>query len=411
MYWANFLHIYQPPTQTLEIIEKVTNECYRKLVKILKENSGGKITLNINACLTERLYKCGFKDVIEGLKELAENGQIEFTATAKYHPILPLLPDEEIVRQIELNCETNEKYFGSIYKPRGFFPPEMCYSRNLARIVKELGYDWIIIDEIGYNGRLGQLKKDVLYTISEFEPFKVFFRERKVSSEIAYKGIQDLRQFKELNYEILSQERYLLTGTDGEIYGHHRLGQEKLLEEAFKDLEIKICTISELENIFSAVEVVDPKECSWSTWEDEMSEDVPFPKWSYPGNTIHNLQWKLTEAVIDVLKEVPPSKPFYLEARDVLDQALHSCQWWWASCRPWWDTNMILKGTDLLLKVVDIIKGEIPEDMFNNLKDMGEEIKHTAVSWYESGKSKRMQDDYLNLHKDMSLLTFGKIEQ
>jgi len=49
MYWANFLHIYQPPTQSEEIVRKVTDECYRKLVQILSQAPSARITLNINA--------------------------------------------------------------------------------------------------------------------------------------------------------------------------------------------------------------------------------------------------------------------------------------------------------------------------------------------------------------------------
>lgn len=36
MHWANFLHIYQPPTQTEEIVRKVTDECYRTLVRVIE---------------------------------------------------------------------------------------------------------------------------------------------------------------------------------------------------------------------------------------------------------------------------------------------------------------------------------------------------------------------------------------
>ena len=55
MLWSNFIHIYQPPTQTPEIVEKVTNQCYRKLIKVLQTNISGKLTININASLTEQL--------------------------------------------------------------------------------------------------------------------------------------------------------------------------------------------------------------------------------------------------------------------------------------------------------------------------------------------------------------------
>ena len=146
MYWSNFLHIYQPPTQTEEIVRKVTGESYRTLVRVLREAPGGKITLNISATLTEQLARYGLDDVIRGLRELAERGQIELTGSAMYHPILPLIPKDEVIRQIKLNTDVNQRYFGEIYKPTGFFPPEMCYSYEVAKPVAELGFRCIILD-------------------------------------------------------------------------------------------------------------------------------------------------------------------------------------------------------------------------------------------------------------------------
>ena len=114
MYWSNFLHIYQPPTQTEEIVRKVTDEGYRTLVRVLGEAPESKITLNVNAVLTEQLARYGLDDVILGLRELAERGQIEFTGSAMYHPILPLIPEDEVIRQVKLNNEVNQRYFGEV---------------------------------------------------------------------------------------------------------------------------------------------------------------------------------------------------------------------------------------------------------------------------------------------------------
>src|SRR3972149_1379683 len=105
MYWASFLHIYQPPTQTEEVTRKVTDECYRKLVDLLLRHPDARVTLNINACLTEQLDRYGLHDVIDGRRALAERGQIELTGSAMYHPILPLIPAGEMRRQIEMNTE------------------------------------------------------------------------------------------------------------------------------------------------------------------------------------------------------------------------------------------------------------------------------------------------------------------
>src|SRR5580765_5156251 len=99
MVWANFLHFYQPPTQKPFWVKKITAEAYRPIVRGLLEHPDAKVTININGVLDELLEANGETDVIEGLRTLLERGQIELTASAKYHPLLPMLSDEEIVRQ------------------------------------------------------------------------------------------------------------------------------------------------------------------------------------------------------------------------------------------------------------------------------------------------------------------------
>jgi alpha-amylase/alpha-mannosidase (GH57 family) len=208
--------------------------------------------------------------VIEGLKELAQDKRIELTGSAKYHPILPLIPDNEVKRQIYLNFETNSKFFGDAYNPTGFFPPEMCYSRHVAEIAKEMGFKWIIVDEIGYSGELGKARSDRVYRISDLD-FFVFFKERRFSAGLTYDKYPTSEEF--LRDIDIKGRYYLLTGTDGEIYGHHKPGQEKLLEEIWKTNAVKTATISELFDIYPLQEIVEPINSSWSTWEQEIKDN------------------------------------------------------------------------------------------------------------------------------------------
>lgn len=76
IYWAPFLHFYQPPTQFHWVLDKVCNESYRPLIEIFRDIPSAKMTVNINAALTELLWDHGKRDIIEGLAELAENGQL-----------------------------------------------------------------------------------------------------------------------------------------------------------------------------------------------------------------------------------------------------------------------------------------------------------------------------------------------
>src|SRR3989338_739845 len=180
MYWANFLHIYQPPTQKEIWVRRITKESYRKIFSGLLEIPQCRLTLNINSVLCELLEKWDGKDVIKDIRELLKRGKLELTGSAKYHAFLPLMPEEEIRRQIKLNEEGLDKYFGNYWHKTGFFSPEMGYSDKVAKVAKEMGYKWIIIDEMGFpKGQ--KYTADRIYQVKNIDDFGVFFRERNLS--------------------------------------------------------------------------------------------------------------------------------------------------------------------------------------------------------------------------------------
>jgi len=96
IYWAPLFHFYQPPTQTASMLMKISNEAYRPLLDVFGEFPHAHVTVNINGVLTEMLGQCGYSDVLDKLRKLAGEGQIEFTGSGKYHPVLPLIPTEEM---------------------------------------------------------------------------------------------------------------------------------------------------------------------------------------------------------------------------------------------------------------------------------------------------------------------------
>jgi len=387
MYWANFLHFYQPPDQSKLMLDKVVNEGYRPLFAVLKSHPEEKITVNFSGCLTELLANNGYMDVISDLRLLAERGQIELVASAKYHPFLPLLSQSEVLRQIKLNEETNKKFLGNVYKPTGFYSPEAGYSFKLAKLVQKMGYSWTIVDEVSYSGRISEgnynfsatpgfysggidLKRIVgtvssqaklvdyskIYKIRGLSNFLVFFRERVISDALASGQIKSADQFLEVINGELAKNRYLLTGTDGEAYGHHQPGLEKVLDEILGRKIFKTVTISQLPKYFKEEEVVSPYPSSWGTTEKEIREKNYYSRWYHPQNAIHKMQWDFTNFAIEVVTKAPKEvkeTEEWREARKKLDFALYSCHFWWASARPWWSIEMIERGAYALLEVVN----------------------------------------------------------
>ena len=110
MYWANFLHIYQPAEQQPDVLEAIVAQSYRPLLEGLKKHKRVNLTLNISGALFELFDKYGYKDLIDILRDLGKENRIEFTSSTKYHALLPFLSEDEIIRQVKINDETN-KFF------------------------------------------------------------------------------------------------------------------------------------------------------------------------------------------------------------------------------------------------------------------------------------------------------------
>jgi len=51
MYWANFLHIYQPAEQQPDILESIVVQSYRPILENLKKEKRVRLTFNVNGAL------------------------------------------------------------------------------------------------------------------------------------------------------------------------------------------------------------------------------------------------------------------------------------------------------------------------------------------------------------------------
>lgn len=231
IYWAQLFHFYQPPTQMPMVLEKICNESYKPLLDVFRQYPEAKATVNINGVLLEMLNDYGHREVISGLRELGERGQVEFTGSGKYHPILPLIPQGERQRQIELNRGACSYFLGKSYTPQGFFPPEMCCSNEVCAEVVNAGYRWIILGGIACPA---PWPRDKIYHVEhEGKRISVLFRDDILSNKISFKQIGPADFLEHLKQSNGSKgNTYIITAMDAETYGHHIQNWEKLFLEA-----------------------------------------------------------------------------------------------------------------------------------------------------------------------------------
>ncbi len=364
-YVAILLHIYQPPTQIGWVIDQIAKECYLPLSTILNDPSiSPKVTLNINFSLTEQLIKHGWKEILDNFNEAAGKGFIEFTSSGAYHPIFPLIPEEEIKRQLRLNEAGNMTYMPN-FKPQGVFPPEMCYSTPLAMLLAKMGYKWVITDDLPFSYYHGFVPYNFIPKVGNI---RVVLRSNLHSNDISFNSYKG----NEFFYKLLSdmekwfgeEEGYIVIAMDGETFGHHhKYYHEKFLRaflcEAANSDKLQLVTISELVEKFEARDVFVPPS-TWSATATDLANDDPYPLWQSKFNPIHAKQWELLFFALEAVKEAEDKlrqkqilKEEFEKLRLLMDKALYSCQFWWASA--WnFDPSQIYRGAFLILDVLQV---------------------------------------------------------
>jgi predicted glycosyl hydrolase (DUF1957 family) len=363
-YWAPLLHIYQPPTQDIEVLRIINHECYKPLFSMMEEHENAKFCLNINGILIDLLYEFGLADTMDLLKNLVADNKVEILGTGKFHPILPLIPKKEALHQIWINEELNRKEFGSSWERIGFFPPELAISSEVANYIKDIGYKWVIMSGIACPE---DWPYDKIYSTPN--GLLLFFRDDILSNKISFKKNTVKEFVKDISKMYKNEEEdndtYILTAMDGETFGHHIKNYEKTflgkaLEMISEEDDIETIFISDLDKHFpiSQKKVV-PKESSWSTTIEDIEAEAPYPLWKHPDNNVHKYYWKIVKSLNNLIALADkmdktgdwPVEEYYNTARWFYDRGLHSCPSWWANPqRGTWSPNLIYKGVELLMK-------------------------------------------------------------
>lgn len=391
MRWANFIHIYQPADQQPDILQAVVAQSYRPILEGIEANKNIRLTFNVNGALLELFDKYGHRDLIDILRRAGQEEKIEFTGCAKYHALLPFLSEKEAIRQIEINNEINKFYLGDAYKPKGFFPPEMAYKPEMAPLIESLGFKWIILDEIAFNGETDQVQYDKIYRIKNTK-LGVFFRERRLSNMIMSAVVRSEKSIIEAVGDKLKSDRYWLTAMDGETFGHHRPGLEKMLLEIFQSSDIELIQVSDIPKYFKEEIEIEPIKSTWASSQDDIRKGIQFLSWRDPENQIHKWQWELVDLALNEFYKIKEKDNGYQNIRSKIDNALASDHFWWASAKPWWSLEMIELGAYRLLDAIRSIPN-ISGDVLNTAVNYYQNIVSTAFDWQRTGKIRKMMQE------------------
>ena len=364
VYLAFLLHIYQPPTQKAKVLKQVIKESYEPLFTTLLNYTSTKLTFNINGSLLELLELYQEEGLLGDIRKAVFSGQIDLVGSSCYHAILPLIPKEEIIRQIELNEKLHDRILGQgAIASHGFWLPEMAYDHRVIEPLVEKNYAWSVLSSVALPTK--ELPQNFIPTVNG--SFSTFFRNDLLSNFISFKHPTVENFFNQmLKGKNVQEDSYVILAMDGETYGHHVKGLVEdflapLISKVQDDPDVTFAKIADLPALFKERRAVVPRSSSWSTTEEDIQRGIPFPLWSDPNNHIHNLQLLVMNHTLHLVaraQQYQKLKKFAQEetiqqkfqnSRSWLDRGLHSCQLWWASKRPWYSAEMILKGLNQLI--------------------------------------------------------------
>ena len=166
------------------------------------------------------------KQIIPLHKRLQDSKQIEITTSPYYHPILPLLCNQESARvvlpklslpkkrlsaiedakiQVEKAVLTYERHFGQ--KPCGMWPSEGAVSDEIIPILSQAGFRWMASDEEILACSLGnQLLRDeygdVVTPDILYKPYRVHIKDNHVNIVFRDHNLSDLIGFQYSQYMV-----------------------------------------------------------------------------------------------------------------------------------------------------------------------------------------------------------------
>ncbi len=310
---AIILHMHQPiysftgKILDSEIAREVfvqTMHPYTFPPEAIAKYDGARVTINFTGTLIEQindLEAADFDPRLEGIwskyLRVKDAGKVEFTGCGYFHPILPLIPETDRKKQIEMHLKIYEETFGG--KPAGFWPPEVAFSSDLVPLLADMGFQWTIVDE----PHVTNANKDKDWRKLLYYPHFVERDGRRITVVVRDRGISIAQQSgydpQWLMNEVQSklkgmlktggEDLLLVVATDGENGWFRHSGDKAgfwgwffmpLLEKIASDPRfgfVKLTTVQDYLKAHPPEDTVNVESGSWNV--QGMSDDGRFLKW------------------------------------------------------------------------------------------------------------------------------------
>lgn len=180
-------HYYYDDYANEDILQQIAARSYipanRMLLDLVNQYKGKfKVSFSISGVALEQL-EIYAPEVIDGLRELAKSGNVEFLAETYAHSLASLYDPEDFKNQVAQQAERIELLFGQ--KPKTLRNTELIYSDEIADMAYAMGYEKMITE--GAKHVLGWKSPNYVYNSASQPKMNLLLKNSRFSDDIAYR--------------------------------------------------------------------------------------------------------------------------------------------------------------------------------------------------------------------------------
>lgn len=180
-------HYYYDDFSNENIMQRIATESFipanKMLLDLINQHKGRfKIAFSISGIALEQM-EIYAPEAIDGFRQLANTGQVEFLAETYAHSIASMIDPIEFKNQVKQHADKIEMLFGQ--KPTTFRNTELIYSDEIGEAVYEMGYKKMITD--GAKHVLGWKSANFVYKSALQPKLKLLLKNSKFSDDIMFR--------------------------------------------------------------------------------------------------------------------------------------------------------------------------------------------------------------------------------
>jgi len=269
------------------IMRRVADKSYLPMNALLLDlineyGSAFKVSFSISGVALDQFAEYA-PDVLESFKKLAATGNVEFLSETFAHSLTSLKSREEFEKQVSMQSEKIEKYFG--VKPTTFRNTELIYSDEIGEMVADMGYKTMLTE--GAKHILGWRSPNFVYTNAINPKLKMLLKNYRLSDDIAFRFSEQswkewpltTDKFVSWLSEIDEKEEVVNLFMDYETFGEHQWAETGIFDfmktlpgKIFSNTSFSFNTPSEVTETLQPVGPIHaPYPISWADEERDLT--------------------------------------------------------------------------------------------------------------------------------------------